>query len=63
MNGDREDRPWMKGDAPPTDPLARLEEIRSWVDASWPADVTNTQWTWLMIDLGEIQDALRAEGR
>ena len=57
---DGEVLPWR---GPATDPLGRLAEIRSWVDRSWPKDVTNTQWTWLMIDLGHIGAALRQSGQ
>lgn len=64
-------RPWVWVDLPDADDwrerttgsnpaLARLEQIRVWVDRGWPRDVTNEQWTNLMIDLGEIRAALVA---
>lgn len=42
-------------------PLDRLEQIRVWVDRSWPDAVTGEQWTNLMIDLGEIRDEIVGE--
>ena len=65
------DTPWRSADLPDSNDwrerttgnnlaLARLEQIRVWVDRGWPRDVTNEQWTNLMIDLGEIRASLLA---